>query len=146
MKTLGQIIGGIAIMCFVVKVSFIWANAQNTEPESAVQTEARTMRVTAYCACERCCGQWADGITASGHRIQPGDKFCAAPRSIPFGTMIDIPGYGRVPVLDRGGAIKGRTLDVFIPDHEDALRWGNQDLVCTVSDEDAKIIADALRK
>ncbi|RLF48212.1 MAG: peptidoglycan-binding protein, partial [Thermoplasmata archaeon] len=43
---------------------------------------------------------------------------------IPFGTMIEIPGYGTVPVLDRGGAIKGDRLDVFFPTEKQALQWG----------------------
>lgn len=95
---------------------------------------AVTWRVTAYCPCEVCCGKWADGITASGHVIKPGDKFVAAPPEIPFGTMLTIPGYGRVPVLDRGGSIKGRRLDVFFDDcngvsgHQRALNWGVRQL------------------
>jgi len=81
-------------------------------------------RVTAYCACSKCCGKWADGFTASGHKIQQGDKFCAADKSIPVGTMITIPGYGRVSVLDRGGVIRGNRLDVFFDTHQEALNWG----------------------
>ena len=84
--------------------------------------------VTAYCPCSICCGSWSDGITASGHVIKPGDKFCAADKSIPFGTMLDIPGYGVVPVLDRGGAIKGNRIDVYFDTHEAALQWGRKQL------------------
>ena len=84
--------------------------------------------VSAYCPCSKCCGKYADGITASGHKIKAGDKFCAADKSIPFGTMIDIPGYGKVPVLDRGGAIKDGKLDVFFHTHKRALLWGRQKL------------------
>ncbi len=86
--------------------------------------ESITMRVTAYCPCEKCCGQFADGITASGHKIKPGDKFVAADKSIPFGTPIVIPGYGIVPVLDRGGAITEGRLDVFFDSHQEAVNWG----------------------
>lgn len=82
------------------------------------------MRVTAYCPCSICCGNSSDGITANGHVIQSGDRFVAAPRDIPFGTVIEIPGYGKVPVWDRGGAIKGNRLDVFFPTHQEALVWG----------------------
>ena len=95
-----------------------------------VPVQAPIWRITAYCPNKCCCGQYADYITASGHRIEPGDKFCAAPPEIPFGTVLDIPGYGRVPVLDRGGAIKERRLDVFFDDkdgvsgHQRALNWG----------------------
>ena len=52
-------------------------------------------------------------------------------RLLPFGSIITVPGYngGRpVPVLDRGGLIKGHRLDVLYPTHEIALQWGNQHL------------------
>ena len=87
------------------------------------------MEVTAYCPCARCCGKFADRITASGQPVTAnGGRFVAAPPEIPFGTMLRIPGYGTVPVLDQGGAIKGARLDVFFPTHQEALRWGRQRL------------------
>ena len=89
--------------------------------------------VTAYCPCEKCCGKWADGICANGHRIMPGDKFVAAPSDMPFGTLIDVPGYGnKVPVYDRGGAIKTGKIDVFFQTHQEALNWGRQKLTIKV--------------
>jgi len=84
--------------------------------------------VTAYCPCEKCCGRFADGITASCHRIELGDRFCAADKSFPFRVILDISGYGFVPVLDRGGKITGNKLDVFFDTHEEALQWGRQEL------------------
>lgn len=97
------------------------------------------MRVTAYSPDERSCGKWADGVTASGYSVYTnGMKLVAADtRLLPFGTIVSIPGYhgGRpVPVLDRGGLIKGRRLDVLYPTHEIARRWGVQDLEVTVWD------------
>ena len=85
--------------------------------------------VTAYCPCEKCCGEYADGYTASGHKIEKGERFVAAPPGIEFNTMVIVPGYnnGRaVPVMDRGGAIKGNHIDVFLDTHEQALQWGVQ--------------------
>ena len=85
------------------------------------------MRVTAYCPCAKCCGKYADNITASGHRIQPGDVFVAADKRFPFGTIMIIDGYADsqpVKVLDRGGAIRGNKLDVFFHKHKEALKWG----------------------
>jgi len=90
----------------------------------ALMLMPKTYRVTAYCPCKICCGRYADGVTASGHIIQPGDKFVAAPRNIPFGEWLTIPDYGRVQVKDRGGAIKGNRFDVFFPTHQAALNWG----------------------
>ena len=96
------------------------------EPQSPV--EAMDANVSAYCPCERCCGKYSDGITANGYKIQPGDKFCAADSRFPFGTLMNIPGYGKVPVLDRGGVIKGDKLDVYFSTHQEALQWGRQHL------------------
>lgn len=100
---------------------------------------ARTivMTVTAYSPDWRSCGDSADGITSSLHRVETnGMKLVAADsRVLPLGSMISVPGYddGRiVPVLDRGGAIKGHRLDVLYPTHESALKWGVQKLKVTV--------------
>jgi 3D (Asp-Asp-Asp) domain-containing protein len=95
--------------------------------EQPGEWESIRMRVTAYCPCPKCCGQYSDGITACGHKIQPGDTFVAADRRYPFGTEFLIPGYSNsqpVQVLDRGGAIKGNRLDVFFATHQEALEWG----------------------
>jgi len=98
-----------------------------TDTPQSDHWQTLTMRVTAYCPCEKCCGPYADGITASGHKIQPGDVFVAADRRFPFGTEMIIPGYNNdqpVKVLDRGGAIHGNRLDVFFHTHAEALQWG----------------------
>ena len=96
------------------------------------ELEVRTMKVTAYCPCAKCCGEWADGVTASGKRCASLGRFVAAPKDIPFGTMLVVPGYGTVPVEDRGGAIKGNRLDVYCDTHSAALRWGVRDLAVTI--------------
>lgn len=95
-------------------------------PQNAPQVELR-VQVTAYCPCKKCCGKWADGQTASGYWIQPGDRFVAAPKHIPFGTKLIVPGYNNdqpVEVKDRGGAITVQRLDVFFDTHQEALNWG----------------------
>lgn len=91
-------------------------------------------KLTAYCPCEECCGVWAkkgldksgNRVTASGHVIKLGDRFIAADKRFAFGQMFVITGYGRVPVLDRGGAIKGNKLDLYFDTHKEALNWGVQ--------------------
>lgn len=96
-----------------------------------------TMVVTAYSPDERSCGDSADGITSSIHNIHTNDgKLVAADsRVLPLGAMITVPGYDNsqvVPVLDRGGAIKGNRLDVLFPTHEAARKWGVRKLQVTV--------------
>lgn len=101
--------------------------------------KVRTMRmlVTAYSPDERSCGASADGITASGYSVWTnGMKMVAADtRVLPMHSVISVPGYNGarpVPVLDRGGAIKGNRLDVLYPTHEIARKWGKQWLTVTV--------------
>lgn len=109
-----------------------WFNDRPIRPVATM-----SMLVTAYSPDERSCGKWADGITASGYSVWTnGMKLVAADESIlPFGSLVSIPGYddgGVVPVLDRGGAIKGHRLDVLYATHERALQWGAQNLEVTV--------------
>ena len=120
----GVIVGALA-MCFVV----IFCAMVERAP-----IETREMRISAYCSCEKCCGVWAkkginssgQRITASGYEIQEGDRFVAAPAEWAFGTVMDISGYGKVEVKDRGGSIKGNRLDVYFDTHQEALNWGVQ--------------------
>jgi 3D (Asp-Asp-Asp) domain-containing protein len=89
------------------------------------------MEVTAYCPCTKCCGENAQGITASGRDVSYNNsRFVAADTAVlPFHTKLVIPGYhggATVEVIDRGGAIKGNKLDLYFPTHEEALQWGRQ--------------------
>lgn len=91
------------------------------------------MEVTAYSPDWRSCGESADGLTATLHSVETnGHALVAAdPTLLPYGSMLTIPGYDDeriVPVLDCGGAIKGRRLDVLYPTHEQARQWGRQRL------------------
>ena len=89
-----------------------------------------TMLVTGYCPDERSCGVWAEwGTTASGKSIKTnGMKLVAADTGVlPFGTVISVPGYHAgepVPVLDRGGKIKGDHIDLLFPTRAEAKKWG----------------------
>lgn len=91
--------------------------------------------LTAYCSCSKCCGK-SDGITASGHVLSSSDhlKVCAAPKEIPFGTVINISGgwSGSVEVVDRGGSIKGKRLDIYCSSHQEALNFGRKKK-CSIS-------------
>lgn len=106
-------------------------------PAIAVTRRQIWMEVTAYCSCTKCCGPHANGMTASGLPVTYNlGRFAAADSSVlPLGTGISVPGYhdGKpVPVIDRGGAIKGSKLDVFFPTHERALQWGRRWVLVTI--------------
>ena len=102
-------------------------------------TPARTlwMRVTAYSPDPRSTAPFDDGLTSSLKSVWTnGMRLVAAdPRVLPEGALVSVPGYHGaevVPVLDRGGAIKGHRLDVLYPTHERALSWGSRWLSVTV--------------
>jgi 3D domain len=50
----------------------------------------------------------------------------AAPRNIPFGTGVFVPGYGCGTVSDRGGrkTIAGTYIDVWFSSEQQANNWG----------------------
>ena len=82
------------------------------------------VNVTHYCACTKCCGPNAKGITASGKRVAVG--MVAMSSYYPFGTQIMINGI-MYTVEDRGGSgIENNIarVDIFVPDHNEALRLG----------------------
>lgn len=95
------------------------------------------MIVTAYSPDAQSCGPFADGQTATLHsvRTNAGHLVAADTAVLPFGSLVSVPGYDHghvVPVLDRGGAIRGHRLDVLFPTHEAALAWGVRELEVTV--------------
>ena len=68
-------------------------------------------------------------MTASGTAVKDaGGGFVAAPPCMEFGTILSIDGLGTVKVLDRGGAIKGHRLDIWMGYGDEglasALKWG----------------------
>jgi len=109
-----------------------WFNGRPVRP-----TKVITMLVTAYTPDEISCGASADGVTASLHSVWTNAMRLVAADSkvLPLGSMISVPGYADnsiVPVLDRGGKIKGNRLDVLFADNPTARKWGAQKLKITV--------------
>ena len=122
--------GNIRITSLSTTVNTTKHSTKHTETSNSgdsAQWQTVQMRVTAYCPCPKCCGNYSDGITACGHKISQGDRFVAADKRYPFGTELIIPGYKSskaVKVLDRGGVIRGNRIDVFFNTHQEALEWG----------------------
>jgi 3D (Asp-Asp-Asp) domain-containing protein len=65
------------------------------------------------------------GRTASGRIAMP-NRTIAAGKHIPFGTVVYIEGMGYFTVEDRGGAIKGNKIDVFMSNMREAKKFGRQ--------------------
>ena len=103
-------------------------------PGDTLGTPISTLEVdvTHYCACAKCCGSNADGITASGKQAARG--MVAMSSHYPFGTQIMINGT-MYTVEDRGGSgIENdiHRVDIFVPDHNEALRLGRYKTTATI--------------
>lgn len=88
--------------------------------------------ITYYCACTKCCGENACGITASGKQIERG--MIAMSSHYPFGTKVMIDGI-IYTVEDRGGSgIENdlHRIDIYVPDHNEALRLGRRNAVAAI--------------
>ena len=101
--------------------------------------------VTAYCNCPACIDvpEYQDGAFASGKKLYWGGA--AADPAVPFGAKIELvpqtprhfldilfllKGRAKFRVEDRGGKIKGRHIDLYIPQslggHKTAMKWGRK--------------------
>lgn len=86
---------------------------------------AGNFKITAYCACSKCCGQWANGITANGETAIEGITIAADTSVLQFDTRVMIAGQ-EYTVQDTGGAIKGNRIDIYMQEHAAALAYGVQ--------------------
>lgn len=86
--------------------------------------KAKYFELTAYCACEKCCGK-SDGITATGTKATAGRTIAVDPKVIPYGSEVIINGHTYI-AEDCGGAIKGNRIDIYFDDHNEALAFGKQ--------------------
>lgn len=106
-----------------VKSEVVSSRASTTSrtSQSNSGSTVKIYKVTAYCSCAKCCGK-TNGITSSGKKATAG-RTIAAPASFAFGTKVLINGKEYV-VEDRGGAIRGNRIDVYMNSHSAAMAWG----------------------
>lgn len=83
-----------------------------------------TFKITHYCNCSICCGQWAGmGLTSSGAKLQAGTTIAVDPNVIPYGTKVEINGHTYI-AQDCGGGVKRNHIDIYVPTHGEALSKG----------------------
>ena len=99
------------------------SSLSRTTPSTTVQAGAtgEIYKITAYCSCAKCCGK-TNGITAAGTKATAG-RTIAASSKFALGTKLNINGH-TYTVEDRGGAIKGNKIDIYVNSHAEALAWG----------------------
>lgn len=104
--------------------------ARTALPTSTASTSGgTTYKITAYCPCAKCCGK-TSGMTASGTKATAG-RTVAASSKFAFGTKLNIGGH-IYTVEDRGGAVNGNKIDIFVNTHAEALAWGVRYLTVSV--------------
>jgi 3D (Asp-Asp-Asp) domain-containing protein len=90
-----------------------------------------TVEATAYTAsCKGC-----SGVTATGINLikNPNTKVISVdPNVIPLGSKVYVEGYGEAIAGDTGGAIKGKRIDVFIANKQDAINFGRKQVKVTI--------------
>ena len=97
------------------------------ENQQSVFRGEQAFTAYAYCACEKCCGEWAEyGKTASGTTPEQGRTVAVDPEVIPLGSSVWIDGEGPYVAEDTGSGISGDTIDIFFASHQDALNWGKR--------------------
>lgn len=80
--------------------------------------------ITAYCPCAECCGNWADGLTATGLPAVPG-VVAVDPDVIPLGSTVIIDGQ-RYLAADTGSGVEGLHIDICMAGHEETAAFGVQ--------------------
>ncbi len=107
----------------IVQVQKKTTSRSSTLPRasSASTTGGTVYKITAYCPCSKCCGK-STGRTASGTTAIAG-RTVAASSKFAFGTKLNIGGHVYT-VEDRGGAVNGNKIDIFVNTHAEALQWG----------------------
>ncbi len=138
------------IIHFVLLLFVVWATYQ-------IAWARYFYIVTAYCNCPVCINipKYRDGYFASGKKLYWGAA--AADPAVPFGAKIELVpqspkdfldilfllrGRFKYRVEDRGGKIKGRHIDLYIPKslggHKKAIKWGKKRMRIKINGELAR--------
>ena len=70
--------------------------------------------------------QFPNSPTSTGVMPEVGRTVAVDPKVIPYGTSIEIDGFGVRIAEDTGGAIKGKKLDIFVQTTAEAFQLGRQ--------------------
>ena len=94
--------------------------------------------ITAYCACNKCCGKWSKtGTTSAGTKPVAG-RTAAGPRYIPLGTVVYITGVGVRTIEDRTARRYDGRWEVYFNSHQSAKAFGKRELKVYVIQQPSK--------
>ena len=96
-------------------------SAADTSSSSSNGTSLGRFKLTGYCSCSICTGQWSGGSTASGTTPTAGRTIAMG--GVPFGTKLMI--NGQIYTVEDRGTAYGH-VDVFFGSHSEAIAFGVQ--------------------
>lgn len=96
-------------------------SAADTSSSSSNGTYLGRFKLTGYCSCSICTGQWSGGSTASGTTPTAGRTIAMG--GVPFGTKLMI--NGQIYTVEDRGTAYGH-VDVFFGSHSEAIAFGVQ--------------------
>ncbi|MBM3790012.1 MAG: hypothetical protein FJW35_06630 [Acidobacteria bacterium] len=130
------------LVCFLLFMSHYAAGGNDLQPPNFLPMPTSTMEFEATAYCD-------DGITKSGVPVARG-IVAADPSILPLGSLIRLENtsyQGVYRVMDTGGLVKGKIIDIYMPGLDEALEFGRRKvqvivLVYGSSKPGAPIIAD----
>lgn len=87
-----------------------------------IVTQAKGLKVeaTAYCG---------DEVTSLGIKPTPYRTIAVDPKVIPYGSVVYIPEYKALfKAEDTGSAIKGKRIDIFLPNEDECKEFGRKNI------------------
>lgn len=99
--------------------------APDMELPEPTAVDYRRFEATAYCDY---------GITFSGVLVRRG-IVAADPKILPIGSIVEVKAgnySGIYMVMDTGGKVKGKIIDIYMPDYDEAIQFGRQPVVLKV--------------
>lgn len=111
------------------KILALWKEKQ-LEKWNNLPKQPFAINASAYTAAADECGN-SKGITASGIKVEA-KRTIACPPEFPFGAKIKIADLGTFVCEDRGGAIKGNHIDIYVQTKKEAFAFGRQNLIAEV--------------
>ena len=128
--------GGTTTVTSTEVPKIVYGTTKNTSSVGLTGSKGKYLgafKVTGYCSCKICCGNYSYEVTGRVNRTKSGTipqdlHTLAADWSVlPKGTKVLIEGYGNTvfTVEDVGGAIKGNHIDLYRATHDNAKKVGN---------------------
>lgn len=105
----------------------------DNEGISGLYDNRATFKVTHYCGCSKCCGKWSSGsdenaVGCLGIKLTPYYSIAVDKSIIPLGTILYDENGNEYKAEDTGSAIKGNRIDMFVGNHQEALKLGVQEI------------------